>query len=57
MLGEFLDRMFGEDAETTADDTTANQVLINGQKSRKRKTQPSPPSSPSCISYFLSQFC
>lgn len=37
MLGEFLDRMFGEDAEATANNTTANQVLINSPEKQKEK--------------------
>ena len=47
MLGEFLNWMFGEDAEATANDATVNQVLVNSQKSRKRNTQLSSPWSPS----------
>lgn len=54
MLGEFLNWMFGEDAEATANDATVNQVLVNSQKSRKRNTQRSSPYwSPSFISYFF----
>lgn len=54
MLSEFLNRMFGEDAEATANDATVNQVLVNSQKSRKRNTSPLPlPGLPACISIFL----
>lgn len=42
MLGEFLDWVFGEDTEAAANDATERQVLINGQKSRKRRTRPLP---------------
>lgn len=42
MLGEFLDRVFGEDTEATANDATERQALIsNSQKSRKRRNQSS----------------
>lgn len=54
MLGEFLDRMFGEDAKATANDTTANQVLINSQKGRKRNT---PGLFPSLIFQLVSATC
>lgn len=36
VLGEFLDWVFGEDTETTANDATENQALISNQKSKQR---------------------
>jgi len=53
MLGEFLDWVFGEDTETTANDATESQILVSGNKSRERNTQPFPPA---LISFFFS-FC
>lgn len=32
MLGEFLNWVFGEDTEATANDATERQILINSQK-------------------------
>lgn len=40
MLREFLDWVFGEDTEATANDAAESQVLLNNQKSRPGNTRP-----------------
>lgn len=52
MLGEFLDWVFGEDTEATANDAAGRQILINGQKSRERRGSPLP-LSPSTYQLFF----
>lgn len=32
MLGEFLDRVFGEDTETAANDAAESQILVSSHK-------------------------
>ena len=43
MLGEFLDWVFGEDTETTANNAAESQILVSSHKSREKNTQPFPP--------------
>lgn len=44
MLGDFLDWVSGEHAEATANDSAEKKLLLNNQKSKEGRTQPSSPS-------------
>lgn len=41
VLGDFLDWVFGEDTEATANDSAESQALLNNQKSREGNTHSS----------------